>query len=65
MAGLPTFILVLHQKTTRAPDARLLLYHGRQCQELAEQGLEAEPLDAWPYPEVDWQELRERLIKTP
>lgn len=65
MAGLPTFILVLHQKTTRAPDARLLLYHGRQCQELAEHGLEAEPLDSWPYNAVDWQELRERLIKTP
>lgn len=64
MADLPTFILVLHQKTTRAPDARLLLYHGRQSQDLSEHGIDAEPLDEWPYNAVNWEALRDRLLSS-
>ena len=65
MEGLPVFILVLHQKTgtTKASDAKLLLYHGSQSQDLYGQGVDAEPLAWWPYDDVDWHELRYKLIK--
>ena len=63
--GLPVFILVLHRKTgtTKASDAKLLLYHGSQSQELYDQGVDAEPLAWWPYDDVDWHEMRHNLLK--
>ena len=59
MADLPAFILVLYQ---RPNEARLLLYHGRQAQDLIATGIDTEPLDEWPYDSVNWEALREQLV---
>ena len=62
--GMPTFILVHHQKTgtTRPADGRLLLYHGAQAEEVYRLGIDAKPLDSWRLDAVLWDVLRYRLL---
>ena len=61
--NLPTFILIeWHPKgTLKASEKRLLLYHGKQCQALVKDGLNAPPLAEWPLDSVNWPALREWL----
>ncbi len=61
---LPTFILIeWHPKgTLKASEKRLLLYHGRQSQALAIDGLSTQALAVWPLNAVDWAVLRQLLV---
>ena len=58
--GRPCYVLV-HQISTVVRPGRIVLYHGRQAMELAEQGLRLEPLAAWPNRGMPWQELADIL----
>lgn len=58
--GRPCYVLV-HQVSTVVRPGRIVLYHGRQAIELAEQGLRLEPLAAWPNRGMPWQELADIL----
>ena len=64
-AGRPCFVLV-HKVGTVARPGRVLLYHGRQAIELAENGLRVTPLRDWPSRGMPWAELADILTgKTP
>ena len=58
--GRPCYVLV-HQVSTVVRPGRVVLYHGRQAMELAEQGLRLEPVAAWPNRGMPWQELADIL----
>ena len=58
--GRPCYVLV-HQVSTVVRPGRIVLYHGRQAMELAEQGLRLEPVAAWPNRGMPWQELADIL----
>jgi hypothetical protein len=58
--GRPCYVLVHHVSTVVRP-GRIVLYHGRQAIELAEQGLRLGPVAAWPNRGMPWQELADIL----
>jgi hypothetical protein len=59
--GRPCFVLV-HQISTVVRPGQIVLYHGRQAIELADQGLRLAPLAAWPNRGMPWQELANILL---
>ena len=63
---MPTFILVeWHPKGTQKKSERqLLLYDGKQAQELYMKGVLVEPLGCWALDNVDWNEVR-GLLENP
>jgi len=63
--GCPSFILVEYHPpgTTSVLKGQLLLYAGKQAEELFVRGIDAEPIDKWPLSHVMWNMLRHRLVE--
>ena len=53
--------VLVHQVSTVVRPGRIVLYHGRQAMELAEQRLRLEPVAAWPNRGMPWEELADIL----
>jgi hypothetical protein len=58
----PTFIMVQHQLRTEKYKS-LSLYEGKQAIELLEKGILAEPLLRYPYNNIDWEEIRNKMLQ--
>lgn len=60
----PTFILVQYHPpgTTHIHKTELLLYRGDQAIELAQRGVDTEPIAGWPWSGVPWGVLRQYLL---
>mgnify|MGYP003651302422 CR=1 FL=1 len=62
LRGRPSYVLVLWKASGARPDT-ILLYHGRQAIELAEQGLRLRPVAQWLSRGIDWQEVKKELLR--
>ena len=62
--GCPTFVLVQYHPpgTTSVLKAQLLLYEGKQAEDLFMRGIDVEPVEKWPLSHVMWHMLRHRLV---
>ena len=58
----PTFIVVQHQLRTEKYKS-LSLYAGYQAIELLEKGILVEPLLRYPYNNIDWEGIRNKLLQ--
>ena len=60
----PTFILVQYfpPGETTGAKSELLLYEGKQAEQLHHQGIDAEPFDSWKLMGPTWHMLRLRLV---
>ncbi len=60
----PTFILVQYfpPGVTVGSKSELLLYEGKQAEQLLHQGIDAEPFDSWSLVGPTWHMLRLRLV---
>jgi hypothetical protein len=54
--------MVQHQLRTEKYKS-LSLYEGKQAIELLEKGILAEPLLRYPYNNIDWEEIRNKMLQ--